>query len=244
MSLTVRTAFADAVALWRGERDLLLRIAGMFYLVPIFGLLIVLLSSIHLPEQATVQEAQAAVEASYRGHVLLIFFVTLVLEFGNFVLLRLFLQAGGSTVGGLLRDGLRWFLPFMGISILCGVLFQLGLTLFLLPGAYIFGRSWLVGAAYAAAPERGPFVAVQRGVALSARNGWRLAAIGALALVPCLIVGLIGTVFLGVVAGIAGDTVVTSGLLWLVIALVGSLGYLAFTLLRVAAYRRLASSGI
>lgn len=240
MRLSLSGALADAAALWRSERDVVVRIAGVFYLLPILALAM-LATGIPLPDQATPEQVREAVSDFYRANFVWLLLISVALEFGTLAILKLFLQ-GGRTVRDLLKMAAVRLLPFVLLGFANGAVMQLGFTLFVLPGVYIFGRTWMMGAAYAAEPDRGLFGAIERGFRLSIGNGWRLALLG---FGVAIVMGA-GALALLIVAQMLIAT--TGGEQWaqavffVPVAAAGAAAYAAFTLVRVAAYRRLAGS--
>lgn len=240
MRLLLGSALADAAALWRSERDLVIRVAGVFYLLPILALGM-LASGIALPEQATQEQVREAVSAFYRANLVWLLAGSIVLEFGTLALLNLFLQRGLTLRETLQGSALR-LLPFVLLGFANGAAMQLGFALFVVPGLYVFGRTWMMGAAYAAEPERGLLGAVERGFRLSSGNGWRLALLG---FGVVLIAGAATFALLIVsqmLVALAGGAQWAQALFLLPVAAAGSAAYAAFTLVRIAAYRRLAGS--
>lgn len=238
--LSLRGALADAVTLWRTDRDLMLRVAGVFLLVPMLAIGL-LATTIDIPANATPEQVQDLVSGFYRANLALLIVLSLALEFGTLVLLHLYLQRGRS-VGEALRDsGLR-MLPWVLLALANGAVFQLGFALFVLPGLYVYGRTWLMGPAYVAEPERGLLGAVGRGFGLSSGNGWRLALL-AFAVAVVLVCAILALVIVsGMLAALAGGSALVQGVLLVPVAAAGGAGYAFFTLVRIAAYRRLGGS--
>lgn len=240
MRLSLGSTLADAAALWRSERDLVVRIAGVFYLLPILALAM-LASGMTLPEQATPEQVSKAVSDFYRANLVLLLLISVALEFGTLALLKLFLH-GENTVRGVLQAAAVRLLPFVLLGFANGAVMQLGFTLFVVPGIYIFGRTWMMGAAYAAEPGRGLFGAIERGFRLSGGNGWRIALLG---FGVAIVIGA-GAFALLIVAQMliaaAGGAQWAQAVFLVPVAAAGSAAYAAFTLVRIAAYRRLAGS--
>jgi hypothetical protein len=241
MRLPIGGVLADAAALWRAERDVVTRIAGVFFLLPILALAMLVTTLPAVGDPASEEAVFAAVRAFYVANFVWLLLASLALDFGAFVLLNLFLR-GRRTVRDLLMLTLARLLPFVLIGFLTGSLINIGFALYVVPGLYIFGRSWMMGAAFAAEPERGLFAAIERGFRLSAGNGWRIALLG---FGTAAIAGSCALVLLIVAQAV---TALTGGLAWVQalalvpVAAVGAGAYVAFTLVRVAIYRRLAGS--
>lgn len=240
MRLVLGSVLADAAALWRAERDLIVRIAGVFYLLPILALAM-LAGGLVLPEQASQEQVREAVSAFYRANFAWLLLISVALEFGTLALLKLFLQRG-ETVHALLRAAAVRLLPFVLLGFANGAVMQLGFTLFVIPGLYVFGRTWMMGAAYAAEPERGLLAAVETGFRLSAGNGWRIALLG----FGVAVIAGAGALLLLILSqtGIAltGRADWAQALFTLPVAVAAAAAYAAFTLVRVAVYRRLAGA--
>ena len=236
MRLSFAGAFADAAGLWRSERDLLTRLAAVFFFVPILGL-VLLLSRIELPADATADQLRALVTAFYEANLLAILLVNLTINFGTFAVLMLFLHSG-RTLGQVLLLALQRFLPFLAIDMAAGLLFYAGMSLLVLPGLFAFGRTWLMAPAYAAAPERGLGEAVRQGWQRSGGLVWIvIAGAATLTMVAAIVAILVSSTVLGMVSAMAGGATPVAIAGYLVIALIGALLWTALAVLRVAFYR-------
>lgn len=240
MRLSLGGALGDAAALWRAERDLVVRIAGVFYFLPVLALAL-LATEITLTDQATPDQVREALNAFSRANFVWLLLISIALEYGTLALLKLFFRRG-DTVRDLLQATAVRLLPFVLLGFANGAAIQLGFTLFVIPGVYIFGRTWMMGVAYAAEPGRGLLSAIEHGFRMSARNGWRIALLGlgvamiagALALV-LLIIGQTGV-------ALVGGAQWAQTLILVPVAAAMTAVYCAMTLVRIAAYRRLAGS--
>lgn len=240
MRLSLGSALADAAALWRAERDIVARIAGVFYLLPILALGM-LASGLVLPDQATPEQVQEAVGSFYRANIVWLLLISVALEFGTLALLKLFLQPGG-TVRDVLQAAAVRLLPFVLLGFANGAVMQLGFTLFIIPGLYVFGRTWMMGTAYAAEPERGLLGAIERGFRLSAGNGWRIALLGFGVAMIAGAGALVLLILAQTAAALAGGAQWAQAVSLVPVAIAAAAAYAAFTLVRIAAYRRLAES--
>jgi hypothetical protein len=228
---------ADARALWRSERELLLPIAGMFFVVPMLGIVLLLAGSgfADVPPE----KLREAVMAFYVANLLPILLANLAIDFGTFAVLNLYLQGGGRTLGEVLLLTLRRFLPFLVIDITAALLFSFGSSLFLLPGLFAFARTWLAGPAFAAAPERGLLEAFRQGWRRSGGFVWIvLLALAGLTLLGAMMLVVVATGLLGGIAALIGDERVGLVTGYVVAALIGGLAWSVMGVLRVAAYRR------
>lgn len=241
MKLSLAGVLADARTLWRSERELLLPIAGVFFVVPMLGIILLLAGS-GFPGDIPPEKLREAVMAFYAANLLPILLANLAIDFGTFAMLNLYLQGGGRTLGEVLMLTLRRLLPWLAIDIVAALLFSFGSSLLLLPGLFAFGRTWLAGPAFAAMPERGVIEAFRQGWRSSAGFGWivLLAAAGFVLLCALMLV----VVSTGVLAGLGaavGDEQIVVAIGYVVTAVIGGFAWSALAVLRVAAYSRTAS---
>jgi hypothetical protein len=237
MTLRLAGVLADARALWRRERELLVPIAGMFFVVPMLGI-VLLLADNGFAEVAP-EKLRDAVMAFYVANLLPILLANLAIDFGTFAVLNLYLQGGGRTLGEVLVLTLRRFLPFLVIDIVAALLFSFGSSLFLLPGLFAFARTWLAGPAFAAEPERGVIEAFRQGWRRSAGLGWivLLAAAG-LTFLGAMLLIIVSTGLLGGLAALIGSPKAGVTVGYVLTALIGGLAWSVLAVMRVAAYRR------
>ncbi|WP_448663575.1 hypothetical protein ACG3SL_02565 [Sphingomonas sp. CJ20] len=241
MKMTLGRLIAETGALWRSERALLVPLAGVFFFLPMLGTILLLASS-GFPGEVQPEQLRAALETFYTANLVPILLVNLALDFGTFAVLNLFLQGGGRTLGEVLGIALRRFLPFLVLGFFTGLLFGIGLSLFVLPGVFLFLRTWLAGPAYAAVPEAGMLAALRSGWRQTAGLGWiTLLAAASLIMLAALLAIFVSTLPLGLAAKLAGAGVVTT-VSYVVAALIGGVAWLALAILRVAAYRLSAPS--
>jgi hypothetical protein len=240
MSFSFRGVLTDAAILWRTDRDLLARIAGVFMLLPILAIAY-LSTTIEIDPATAPEELRERVAAFYRANIIVVVAISLALEFGTLMLLNLYLRRGQS-VGELMRaSGLR-LLPWVLLAMANGAILQLGFALFVLPGIYIFGRTWMMGPAYVAEPERGLLGAIERGFRLSAGKGWWLALLGFGVGVVLFAAVFVLVILVQLLATALGGGQLVYGLLLVPVAAAGAGAYAFFTLVRIAAYRRLGGS--
>lgn len=242
MKLTVGGVLGDAAALWRAERDVLIRLSGVFFLLPILALLMLLTT---LPaitgERGDGEAVFAAVRSFYAANFVWLLLASLALDFGALAVLDLFLHRGG-TVRDLLVTSLMRMLPFVLIGFLTGSLINIGFALYVIPGLYAFGRCWMMGAAYAAEPGNGILAAIERGFRMSAGNGWRIALLGCGTAAIAGSGAMVLLILAQVLTALAGNAAWVQALALVLPAAAAAAAYAAFTLVRIAAYRRLAGS--
>lgn len=236
MTLSFAGVFADAGAIWRSDRHLVLRVAGVFHVLPVLAFVLLLVSSgvlSNLPPE----QVKAAFERFQTANIVPIVLISAALDFGTFAIMNLFLQGGGRTLGEVLMIAVRRFLPFLAMSVFINLLFGIGMWL-ILPGLYVFVRTWLAGPAFAARPELG--------VVEAFKEGWRrsagMAGLTLFAAVTAATLGAMGaivgaTAVLSVLTEVAGGSQIVGAAGLVLLSIVGGLSWTALTVLRVAAYR-------
>lgn len=240
MRLLLGSVLADAAILWRAERDLVVRIAGVFYLLPFLALAL-LASGLEIPQGTTPEQAFEAFSAYYRANLAWVFALSAALEFGTLALLNLYLQRGFTVRETLQASALR-LMPFFLLGYANSAMIQLAATLFIIPGLYVFGRTWMMGTAYVAEPERGLLGAIERGFRLSAGNGWRLALLGMGTILVTGAATLALLIVTQLLVALFGGAEWAQALFLLPVMAAAAAAHTAFTLIRIAAYRRLAGS--
>lgn len=237
MTITLGAVMAEAARLWRSERGLVWPLGGVFYLVPMLGL-VMLMADINLASDAGPEAMQAAITAFYQKNLVTIVAVNIAVDFGSFALLNLYLQGGGRTLGEVLALTARRFPLFMAIDILAGLLFATGLSLLVLPGLFAFARTWLAGPAIAAEPERGVIHALRQGWVRSGGLVWALILFcTTLVLLGGASAVLLSGQVIGLIAALAGGAPVFMAIAYVVLAGVGATVWTLLTLLRIAFYR-------
>lgn len=241
MTLRFPALFADAGALWHAERTLLLPLAGMFFLVPMLGIILLIAASAP-PLDVPADQAAAALQEFYQRfgqtNIVPLALANAGIDFGIFAILNLYLQGEGRTLGGVLLHTRRSLFPFLVLELLVGFAFSLGISLFIVPGLFVFARTWLAAPALAANPKAGLTGALREGWVRSRGSaGFILLAVAAVVFVGGLGVMAIGSVVVGLVAGLFGGGGVAETLSFLLISMVGAGIWTGLTLLRLAAYR-------
>jgi hypothetical protein len=230
-------AFADAGALWRAEREVLAPIAGVFFFLPLLGI-VMLFSAGGVPASGNDPQALwTALNAFAKRLVVPILLFNVTTSFGSFAVLTVLLQGGGRKLGEVLRVAVRRFPPFLGMDLVIGIIVNIGFfSLLVAPGLFVFCRTWLAAPAYAAAPEKGLAAALQQGWALSGRWNWLIVLlVGAAVFLATLGLAVIATILLGALATVGGQVATVASLL--TATLLSTAAWIAFTLLRVALYR-------
>lgn len=235
MRLTFGAIFADAAAIWRADRDLLVALGAFFFVLPGLGL------TLFMPAAAPPGEGERLAGQALLAYIAAnwhwIAMQRVVELFGVASLFALCLNPARPTLGAAMRTALPVFPLFVVLALFVAILTWGGLMLFFLPGFYVMGRSFVAGAAMVAERQNDPFAALARGFALTRGYGWMLFTAAVLLSLPGQLVAMLASSLRGPEAGIA--TLAATGL---VAALAGGAVTLATALLQIAAYRRLAGS--
>ncbi len=243
MTFSFRGVLSDAVTLWRTDRSLMWPIAGVFLFLPLLGMFILATTSgIQLPKGDDPEQTRAVLNAFLLSNIGWFGLIIALTEFGGLALITLYLRRG-ETVAAVLLSSVQRLIPFFLIGIVVNVLIQLASYLLIVPAIYVFGRSWMMGVAFAAEPTQGAWQAMVRGYELSEKNGWK---IGFFALGLALFIGAaalsIGIVILALAAPLAGGSQSVASLVFVPMALLVTVSWVFFTLVRIALYRRLGGS--
>lgn len=237
MTLSFASVFADAGALWRHDRDLLARVAAVFFFVP--GFAIGLFVTAFEPGDAPADQWLKLALDWYATQAPWLIGVVLMQLLGVGTLFVLLLDPARPTIGEALVRAL-WLLPALLVTaVVVTLAILVGTVPLILPGLYIAGRTCLVSATLVAQPERGPLNALIGGIQRTQGHGWLLIAleitVQAANYVVVATVEATETALAG--GGIAGPVVeafaAAGG------ALANAAAMLAFVLIQAAAYRRL-----
>ncbi|WP_137864829.1 MULTISPECIES: hypothetical protein [unclassified Sphingomonas] len=181
MKLNYDGVLADAAAMWRANREVLLAVAGIFYLLPVFAF------DLFVPRPAIEKLADDALMEAVRGwYAANLPWLALSIAaqlFGGAAMLVLLLDSKRPTVGQAIAR-VTGLLPGLVFAMFAtGVLVGLGLLL-IVPGLYAIGRCYLVWAVIVAEPERGPFDGFAEAMRRSRGNGWRLLGLSMAVMIP------------------------------------------------------------
>jgi hypothetical protein len=216
--LDITTAWKTASAMVVTHRDVLVSIAGVFFLLPS------LIFAVFVPEPAvppgTAPRAMMAIlSESYGNAAPLLILITLLQIAGTLTVLIVMTDATRPTVGDAIRRGMRLTLPYLGAQIMVGLALGTGFVvlgslaaltgvaalaatlvmLLFVAMAYLGLRVALVAPILATGEERGPIPALRRSWAITRGNVGPLALFLLLAfLLFAVIYGLV-MMFVGVV---------------------------------------------
>jgi hypothetical protein len=239
MTLRLAGLFADAKSLWQRERTLVLPVAGLFFLLPSLGILLLMVQG--APDLESLSD-QAVLLAFYQkfveANVVPIALAYLAVDYGIFALFSLYLRGQGQTLGQVMTTALRRLFPFLVLEVAVSIGFQLGFSLFIAPGLFLFARTWLAAPAYAARPEAGLIEAFKQGwVRSSGVTGLLFLLVAAMVFVGGIGAMAVSSVFTGLIATAAGGGAVPEFLGYLLLSVIGAGVWTALVILRVAAYR-------
>jgi hypothetical protein len=239
MTLRLAGLFADAKTLWQRERTLVLPVAGLFFLLPSLGMLLLMVQG--APDLESLSD-QAVLLAFYQkfveANVVPIALAYLAVDYGIFALFSLYLRGQGQTLGQVMTAALRRLFPFLVLEVAVSIGFQLGFSLFIAPGLFVFARTWLAAPAYAANPEAGLIEAFKQGwVRSSGVNGLLFLLVAAMVFVGGIGAMAVSSIITGLIATAAGGGVVPEFLGYLLLSVIGAGVWTALVILRVAAYR-------
>lgn len=199
------------------NRDALLAVAGVFFLLPQLALALFFPQpepTVGMNEQQIIELARAYYASTLPALIPLVVCQAL----GTLSLLSLLSHSARPTVGEALRLGVSGLLTYLGAQILLGIgigmaggllisvlavsgvaaLAVAGLLLVILLAAAVALRVSLSGAVVAIEGERGPIRALRRSWALTAGNFWRLVSFYALFLVAFLVLLMIASLIIGI----------------------------------------------
>lgn len=235
MRLPFGAIFADAAAIWRADRELLIALSAFFFVLP--ALAMMLFMPVPTPPAEGERLAGQALIGYITDNLHWIAIQRIAELFGVASLFVLCLDPQRPTLAGAMRTALPLFPMFVVLAVFIAILTWGGLMLFLLPGFYVMGRAFVAGAAMVAERRSDPFAALARGFALTHGYGWMLFTAAILLSLPGQLVAMLAGSARGPEAGMIA--IAASGL---IAALAGGAVTLATTLLQIAAYRRLATS--
>jgi hypothetical protein len=232
---------AEARSLWRSDRDLLIRIAGLFLFLPVFAT-VLLLPNPPAPHSGSAADALRAQVTFITDHLGPFVVRLIALQVGALVVTVLYCSPERPTVGEALGRAIRLLPRFLLASLLVSIPAALGLTLFVIPGLVVLARTSLTGPLLVAGRPLGAAAAVGRSV--RATDGSTATLSGLVAFVWGAQM-LVSEPLLALDAWLRahGPNPVAVAMTDAAVALVSTVAGLAGVLIAIAAYRLLASRG-
>lgn len=237
MTIDLRAVVSGAATLWRREQAVLAPVAGMFLVLPTMLRTLLMTAPDPLPAG---QDADMAMlvdimsrNAAANAHWLIA--EALLLLLGSGMILALFLDHEQPTVSQAIGRALRRLPALLLAQIACSFAAVVGLFLFLLPGFYVIGRTFMVPAVLMAESRRGFLDGIVRGVSLTRGCGFALFGLQAM----LFLAGQVGISIGGALAAAGGASPIVGVAAAGIIGLAAGGVSLAYALLRVSAYRLL-----
>lgn len=238
MKLDAGRAWSDAMSLLKGQREILLTIAGFFLMLPSLLLNTLRPFVASGTSESLIQEMMRWTEANF----LWIILAAVLAALGRLAILILLLSPERPTVGEAVAVGGRLLILFVAMDILIGLMWLGGLLLFVFPWLYLVGRTFLAEAAFVAERVHNPVAAITAGFEVSRGNGWRIFAMVAIIYVAgTILTAAVGSV-VGVLGALAGGTGLDRFLGALVEAGFGAGMSLILLLVSVASWRQLSEN--
>lgn len=237
MKFDASAAWTEAMAMLRGQREILLTLTGFFILLP---LLMVTTLRPFDATATTMAEVIAQYQAWANDNFLWLLLVLVLAGIGRLAMLILLLGPERPTVGEALKASLM-LLPLLLIAdFLAFVPFAIGMTLFILPGLYVAGRLLMVEVALVAERLRNPLAPVAASWRATRRNGWRIALMLLILFIAAQLLQTAIGLTLGVVLTLVGGQETGNFALLLVSATANAALQLVVMLVAVAGWRQLA----
>ena len=247
MRITLAALLNDAWALFRRDADLLLRVAGLFFFVPTYALLL-LVGPLPLPDakiadtQARAQAWMTALDGWVGDYGLGSVGAYAITYFGLAVVFCLLLDATRPTVGMAVQRAGRRFPRFILAMVVVSIPAGAGMYILLLPGLWLMSRFMLAGPLLFAQPQLGAMQAVGR--------SWRMTRPAQLSLLGAIVTVYLAAILAGQpfmllsrwLGGEGGGNPFGVALVEALAAGVATLTQLAGALIAVAGYRRLSAA--
>lgn len=223
MKFSMSEAWRDATAMMSANREVLLVIAGIFFLLPSLATALTM-PSLQQSMMADPTTASAAVMELYAGWWWLLLLVLLAQLVGYLAMLALLRDSSRPTVSEALRTGLAGLLPAIGMYLIVGVVgFAIMLVVGLLAAAspplgFVLILAAVIGAVYvmvklslalpviAIEKISSPIAAMTRSWRLTRRNSLRLFVFYMLLVIVYLVISMILGAVLGLVFALAGGS--------------------------------------
>lgn len=217
MKFDSNLAWKQATSLVAANRELVLALAGVFFFLPSFAL-IMLIKQPEVKPGATPEQVAAMLEPFLGSIMPWVIIGSVVQALGQLSLLELFGRGGRSTVGEALRKGLGGLATYVAVQLLMAFLMSTILILVLGLGSLIspvigfalaiycicmaYGRFLVAGPVIVTEHRLNPFTVLARAATLSRGNGWRIGNFLFLLLMAFLVGFMVLTIVVGMIAAV------------------------------------------
>lgn len=196
-SFDMGEAWKQVVAMFKGNREILLTVGGLFFFLPTLAFSLYAGLPPEPTPGATPQQFFPMFMEYYRQVAPALFIASIISMIGNLALWRLLLAPGGTSLGGALGTAAALFLSYLAASFLSGIALMIGFLLLIIPGLYLAGRLSLIGPVMAANDVKNPITAIQDSWNYTRNNGWAILGF-------MIVVGLVGGVAMMISGAIFG----------------------------------------
>lgn len=233
MTFSYSAVWDDTVRLIRGNASVLAALAGVFIFLP--ALLMSYFLPMPLPQ--TAEQWVPLMEEHLRANWPWILVSNVVNMVGALAILLLLFGKGGPTVGSVILAAFALLPVYFLAYVLSSLLLTVGLVLFILPGAYLFGRMAVLAPVVAVEDRRGPIDAIVRSFQITAGHGWAVIGLIVIVAITAFILTFVVTIIFGSVFLLAAGQQV-GGLLTLVVSALGSAAFSTLMVILFAAIYR------
>ena len=251
-------AWQQASAAVSANREVVLALSGVFFLLPVLCLFLLL-----PPPQIDPNAGSEAVEAimrEYQASVLPFLLPVLLFQaLGILAVLTLLTDPARPTVGRAIALGMRCLLAYVLCQVLVNLPVNVATLLFASAGAaagvgalatagalalaiYVTIRTSLAGPVIVVEGERNPIAALVRSWRLTAGNIGKIGVFYLLVAVAFLFVGLVMILVAGIVLSLAGSGQFATAVLAVIVSGLFACAVLFFTAIAAAVHRQLASA--
>lgn len=245
MSIDLGGTAADAWALWRRDRAVLLPVAGLFLFVPTLALLL-LVDPLVLTTRATPNPSTAEAEmllAQYRAWIAANggYFVvaSIVSAYGAASVFGYYFDRSATTLRDVLIGALAILPRYLLASVIGTLMVMVGLAVLVLPGLYLAGRLILLGPLIVAEAPVSAIEAIVRTLQVTRRHGWVLAGVMIIAFAANAVLPAPFQNIDAMLRGMRAANPVVITVIDAMAAAVAAAVALALLLFKVALYRRL-----
>jgi hypothetical protein len=211
-------AWKQASAAMAANRELLLALAGVFFFLPSFAL-IMLFKQPQVPAGATPEQVMAAAQPFMAAIGPWLVIGSVVQALGQLTLFELFGRSSGRpTVSEALRTALGSMFTYLVVQLLTGFMMTLVLVLALALGGIVstilgavlgvylvcqaYARIFTAGAVIVLEDRFNPFTVLMRAFSLSRGNGFRLGNFLFLLVIAMIVGFMVVTVIVGIIAAL------------------------------------------